>query len=200
MPEEVRKIGTTRTFDTTQGVLTYAELSDVIYPHLVSLLDDVNSDSFAERAFDEELIKEFHSRIIGKVIPEIAGKWRSKAVQVGNHLPPEPFELPVLMREYTLNVQARIKNADTIEKELETLAYIEGEFLHIHPFQDFNRRTIRALLTEILSRFSLPIIDLAIGNTSEEFHIYQNALAEYDNGRMMALIDFWYKRFGEESV
>jgi len=29
---------------------------------------------------------------------------------------------------------------------------------------------------------------------TEEFKKYQNALAEYDNGRMAALVDFWIKR------
>lgn len=186
---------TTRTFDTTHGKLTYAELSDLIAPNLLQLLDDIDNKNYADRDFDVELIQEFHHRIIGDIMPEIAGKWRKVPVQVGNWLPPEPHEIPVLMHEYVLNVQERLNHSDTTDLQIETLAYVEGEFLHIHPFQDFNGRTVRALLSEVMTRFNLPLVDVAVSRETAQFKQYQDALAEYDNGSMGSLIDFWKKRF-----
>lgn len=186
---------TTRTFDTIKGQLTYAELSDLIAPKLLQLLDDVTDGKYLASSFDEELVKEFHFRIIGDTMPRIAGKWRSVLVQVGNWLPPEPYEIPVKMHEYVADMQARLENSNSLELQIETLAYAEGEFLHIHPFQDFNGRTIRVILSEILMRFELPLVDVTVARETPKFKKYQNALAEYDNGRISSLIDFWRERF-----
>lgn len=199
MAEEKRPLGTTRTFGTTEGTLSYAELAEKIAPNLVQLLDDIDAHKFRSRTFDPELIQEFHFRIIENLIPDIAGRWRSRPVQVGNWLPPEPFEIPVLISEYTKNLESRLYFATTIDLQIEALAYAEGEFLHIHPFQDFNGRTIRALLRELLHRLNLPIVDTSVAIGSDSAHHYQEALAEYDNGRLQALKDFWYERFDTQN-
>ena len=188
---------TTRTFDTVKGKITYVELSDLIAPKLLQLLDEITDEKFAKFPFDEALIRTFHSRIIGDVMPEIAGKWRTVPVRVGNWLPPEPYEIPVKMHEYTANMQVRLNNSNTVDLQIETLAYAEGEFLHIHPFQDFNGRTIRAILSELLVRFDMPLVDAAVKRETQEFEEYQNALAEYDNGRIASLIEFWQDRFSK---
>ncbi|MBQ9017750.1 Fic family protein [Candidatus Saccharibacteria bacterium] len=190
MATEERSLeSTTRTFDTTKGKLTYAELSDLIAPKLLQLLDDITDCKFINHSFDEDLIKNFHFRIIGDIIPGIAGKWRNVPVQVGNWLPPEPYEIPIKMHEYVANMQARLDKSVTLDLQIETLAYAEGEFLHVHPFQDFNGRTIRAILSELLMRFDLPLVDTAVKRETPEFRKYQNALAEYDNGRIVSLIE-----------
>ena len=185
---------TTRTFATTKGKLTYAELSDLVAPKLLQLMDNIADGKYANRAFDEELIKEFHFCIIDDLMPEIAGKWRTIPVIVGNWLPPEPYEIPLKMHEYIANIQTRLDNSDDLELQIETLAYAEGEFLHIHPFQDFNGSTIRALLAELIMRFDLPPVDIAVKRNTTNFQKYQTALAEYDNGRISELANFWKDR------
>lgn len=198
MATEERSLdSTTRTFDTAKGKLTYTELSDSIAPKLLQLLDDITDDKFKKLPFDEELIKSFHLQIVGAIMPEIAGKWRTAPVQVGNWLPPEPYEIPMKMREYAANMQARLNYSNTLELQIETLAYAEGEFLHIHPFQDFNGRTIRALLAELMMRFDLPLVDTTVKRNSPDFRKYQNVLAEYDNGRIAGLINFWQDRLSK---
>lgn len=198
MAEEERPLeSTTRTFDTAKGTVSYVELSDLIAPHLLSLLDDISDGKYASRPIDTSLIQEFHFRLIGEVMPDIAGKWRTIPVQVGNHLPPEPYEIPVLMTEYSKNLQTRLENADTLELQLEALTYAEGEFLHIHPFADFNGRTIRALLRELMLRLDLPPIDTSVERNTPRFKKYQDCLANYDNGRISPLIEFWNTRFSE---
>lgn len=188
---------TTRTFETTRGTLTYAELSDMIAPNLKALLEDIADGKYSNEKINEDMIRKFHLLIVGDLMPDIAGKWRKVPVMVGNWLPPEPYEVPIKMREYVQNLQARLENADTVDLQIETLAYAEGEFLHIHPFQDFNGRTIRALLDELISRLNLPQVETAVKRDTEEFKKYQNALAEYDNGRLDDLVKFWEKRFSD---
>lgn len=197
MVETKRPLGSTRTFDTTLGVLTYAELADKIAPHLLRLLDDIDDGKYRNRPFDGELMCDFHFAIIGEIIPGIAGKWRQKDVAVGVWVPPESFKVPVLMSEFSKNLEARINGVTDLDLAIETLAYLEGEFLHIHPFQDFNGRTVRALLREALHRLDLPIVDTAVEPKTSEDANYRTALAEYDNGRMQALKDFWYVRLAK---
>ena len=189
---------TTRTFNTTKGKINYAELSDSIAPKLLELLDDITDEKYLNQPFDEKLIKDFHYQIIGEIMPQIAGKWRTVPVQVGNWLPPEPYEIPVKMYEYVANMKARLDNAETLDLQIETLAYAEGEFLHIHPFEDLNGRTIRAILSELLMRFDLPMVDTAVKRGTTRFKKYQNALAEYDTGRLMSLIEIWQERFSKQ--
>ena len=188
----------TRAFNTSKGVMTYAQLADAIAPNLLALLDDVVDGKFANRLYDEDLILEFHNRIVGGILPDIAGKWRKEDVQVGHYVPVEYYKVPMVMREYAENVRIRLANADTVELQVELLAYAEGEFLHIHPFADFNGRTIRVLLTELSMRLEFPPIDTSVERDTERFRAYQNALAEYDNGRMRALVEFWIERLSEE--
>lgn len=196
MAEEERPLeSTTRSFKTTKGIVSYAELSDLIAPHLLALFDDISDGKYRERELNEFMIQDFHRRITGEIIPNIAGKWRTIPVRVGNHIPPEPYEVPVLMHEYAENLNARIKNANTLELQIEALAYAEGAFLHIHPFEDFNGRTVRALLLELLLRFNLPPIDTAVARETVAFKDYQDCLADYDNGRPSPLQRFWEERF-----
>ena len=190
----------TRRFASAHGDVTYAELADLIAPHLENLLDRIAEDEFCDRPFDETLVLDFHREIIGEVIPAIAGRWRGEPVQVGSHVPPEHFHLPVRMREYVGNVNARLQYAQGFDEQVELLAYAEGEFLHVHPFSDFNGRTIRALLSELLERLDFPPVEVSVERGTSQFRSYQDALAHYDNGRMDALIDFWIERLAREGA
>lgn len=184
----------TRRFATAHGDLSYAELADAIAPHLASVLARVARREHSQRLLNDELIRELHAEIIGDLIPDIAGHWRLGPVQIGNHVPPEHFLVPMLMRDYTENLQARLADADTIDLQLELLAYAEGEFLRIHPFADFNGRTVRVLLSELLVRLDLPLLEVAVERGTPAFDRYRTALADYDNGRPDLLIEFWIER------
>ncbi len=184
----------TRRFATRHGDLTYVQLADAVAPHLASLLARIGRGEFLQQPYSDELIRDFHREIIGDLIQEIAGQWRREPVQIGNHVPPEHFLVPMLMRDYAENVQARLAYADSLEFQLELLAYAEGEFLHIHPFADFNGRTIRALLSELLVRIDWPFLEVAVERGTPAFNQYRAALADYDNGQPDLLVEFWTRR------
>ncbi|WP_169566254.1 Fic family protein [Microbacterium luticocti] len=170
------------------------QLADAVAPHLASLLARIGRGEFLQQPYSDELIRDFHREIIGDLIQEIAGQWRREPVQIGNHVPPEHFLVPMLMRDYAENVQARLAYADSLEFQLELLAYAEGEFLHIHPFADFNGRTIRALLSELLVRIDWPFLEVAVERGTPAFNQYRAALADYDNGQPDLLVEFWTRR------
>jgi len=79
---------------------------------------------------DETLVLELHRRLVGDLVPEWAGRWRDIAVTVGRLEPPPPFQVPTLMRGYSLDLQARwpAAAAGASDLLLELLAFAEGRF------------------------------------------------------------------------
>jgi CRISPR-associated endonuclease/helicase Cas3 len=79
------------------------------------------------------------------LVPEWAGRWRDAEVRVGEHHPPPPYRVPMLIRDYGEDLRVRMENAtghlDSLL--LETLSFAEGRLLSIHPFTDFNGRVTR---------------------------------------------------------
>jgi len=100
------------------------------------------------------------------------------------------------MREYGADLIARWPAAATTVSNLtlELLAFAEGRFLSIHPFQDFNGRTIRLFLLELLRRLDLPRVVLAPESESERLTYFQ-ALEAADRSDWQPLIRIWQQRF-----
>lgn len=115
---------------------------------------------------DADLIREFHRRILTGVMPDIAGRWRKMSVRVGSHSPPEHIHVGREMRELFHNFDDRLKYCDDdIELQLEALAYLEAHTLHIHPFEDFNGRAVRVMVTEAVRRVDFPLSSSASNGT-----------------------------------
>jgi len=155
----------------------------------------VLAEEFATRPLDESLLTEFHARICGDLTPDWAGKWRAVEVAVGPLTPPSPHQLPMLMRDYGLDLQARWAEAsgDDIELTIELLAFAEGRFLTIHPFRDFNGRTIRVFLVELLRRLDLPRVELAPPTEAGRTQ-YFAALEAADRRDLRPLVAIWRER------
>ncbi|MFN0075469.1 MAG: hypothetical protein ACKVY0_03230 [Prosthecobacter sp.] len=73
------------------------------------------------------------------------------------------------------------------------LFFAEGRFLTIHPFRDFNGRTIRLLLTELLRRLDLPRVTLAPEGEAARA-AYFLALEAADRFDWQPLMEVWNER------
>jgi fido (protein-threonine AMPylation protein) len=187
---------TTRYLETTRGPLSYLAVADIVAGYLADLLDEIASGAYAKRRVDCELVLEFHRRILEPIVPKMAGKWRPMDVVVGHHLPPHYYQVPVLMRECCANVQAQVDWCGTdVDRQVEVLAYCEGQMLTIHPFEDFNGRAIRAVLTEMMTRMDLPPLEISVPRDTAKFNAYTSALRAYDGGDVKPLREFWISRF-----
>lgn len=105
------------------------------------------------------------------------------------------------MRDYGQDLAARWQDASatTGDLTLEFLAFAEGRFLTIHPFRDFNGRTVRLLLLEILRRMDLPRVVLAPDNDQERGE-YFLALEAADKADWRPLMGIWAERLSRAVV
>lgn len=93
----------------------------------------------------EELIRELH-RLSTKGVPSdrnSPGRYRSCAVLAGDYVPPEPSEVPSLMRQFVefINSRALTTGVGALIRAVMAHFYL----VSIHPFGDGNGRTARAL-------------------------------------------------------
>lgn len=169
-------------------------------PHLSVRVQDLEADiaegRYAGRTLDEDLILELHRRICGDLVPDLAGRWRRVDVRVSDHEAPSYPSVPMLMRDYCLDLQARLAalKGPLDEPILEFLAFAEGRLLWIHPFEDFNGRTTRVLLAELLRRLDLPDID-PTPDPGAATARYLEALHAADRADWQPLIAIWQTRF-----
>jgi CRISPR-associated endonuclease/helicase Cas3 len=99
------------------------------------------------------------------------------------------------MRDFGADLVARWPEASSKigDLTLEFLAFAEGRFLTIHPFTDFNGRTIRLFLLELLRRLDLPQVVLAPENETER-QIDFRALEAADRSDWQPLAAIWQSR------
>lgn len=194
-PRDTRPERATRFIETTRGVLSYSQLAPLLADHVVAVQADIERGVYSQRPFEESLLLEFHRRIAGDLVPEWAGRWRAIEVRVGNLQPPPPHAVPVQMRDYCLDLQARWPEAVASlgDLTLEFLAFAEGRFLTVHPFQDFNGRVIRLFLSELLRRLDLPPVRLEAEGDTERV-AYFAALEAADAGDLRPLVEIWKQR------
>jgi CRISPR-associated endonuclease/helicase Cas3 len=200
-PDGLAKLGSrpenaTRFIETRLGTLSYAELPPLLAERVALVeLELFETECFAASQLDDELVQENHRRIAGDLVPDWAGCWRDIEVRVGRLEPPAPYQLPMLMRDYALDLQARWEAAVTGSSSdtLEFLAFAEGRFLTMHPFRDFNGRTVRLFLSELLRRLDLPAVELA-PEAEEARQSYFRALEAADVFDWQPLCEIWDAR------
>lgn len=185
----------TRYVDTTLGVLSYTELA----PHLARCVEQtqyaIRQGELDSCPLDERLLLDLHQRICGELTPGFAGRWRRQEVVVGQHHPPLPHIVAQAMRDYVLDLQARIKAlpVEVNDHLLELLAFAEGRLLSIHPFTDFNGRTTRVFIDWLARHLELPDVDPTPdeGAATDQ---YLAALRAADQHNWQPLMMVWRER------
>lgn len=194
-----RASSSTRFVETTLGRLSYTDLA----PHLAKRVEDfglsiVNAE-FRQLELDEQFILRIHQEICGDLVPSISGQWRQVDVQVGTHIAPPFYEVPMLMRNFCLDLRAQRQATVSDDNLIELLAFAEGRLLSIHPFQDFNGRVTRLFLSELGARLEIPEVDLA-PSPGEESERYLAALRAGDQMNWAPLMEIWRTRLSEGVV
>lgn len=186
----------TRWIETTRGILSYEQIAPLLAERVALAEAALYNDTFAASQLDEHLVLDLHARLGGDLVPDWAGRWRDIEVSVGKLRPPPPHEVPQAMKNYAADLDVRWHDAAATLSELtlEYLAFAEGRFLTIHPFRDFNGRTIRLFLLELLRRLDLPRVVLAPESDAARA-TYFAALEAADHLDWRPLMDIWRTRF-----
>lgn len=184
----------TRYVETRLGILSYAQLAPHLAANVQTLEERIEDGVYADAAPDDRLLLEFHRLICSDLVPQMSG-WRRIDVTVGMHTPPAYFRVPELIREYGLDLAARLSalRHPFDDLLLETLAFAEGRLLSIHPFADFNGRVTRVWLREIIRRLGLPPVQLAPSEAAGT-SAYLLALEAADHNRWQPLSMIWQRR------
>ncbi|MBI2326907.1 Fic family protein [Candidatus Curtissbacteria bacterium] len=95
----------------------------------------------------EQTVKGIHATLLKDIDNEIAGKYRTRQVYVGDYMPPEHYKVPTLVQELV----SWINNPNPENLSPILLAGIAHyQSVAIHPFEDGNGRITRLLTTLIL--------------------------------------------------
>ena len=187
----------TRYVETSVGILSYQELAPLLAERVGQVEFAISNREFPDLPI-YDLPLEIHRRICMDLTPGMAGRWRVRDVRVGEHRAPPHWRVPMLMRDYAADLEARIGSLDgqSSARIIEILTFAEGRLLYIHPFEDFNGRVSRLFLTELLYRLNLSLIDPA-ASSSEETERYFAALRAYDRRDPRPLAAIWQRRFSQ---
>ena len=153
--------------------------------NLISGLDFIDQ-YVMEEPISANFIKELHSIVVNGLTDEgdtRAGAWRNEPRYIANakHQPPEPSDVPDLMRELIDYI-----NSDNAEQyNLLKIALANHRFVWIHPFGNGNGRTDRLLTYALLCKkgYIIPN-DMRLFNPTSVFAGNRNKY--YD---MLALAD-----------
>jgi len=194
--DSTRPLDSTRYFETAQGVKSYSEVAEILAVAVAQTIEAIIDGTPEDIRITPEWICKLHNDIAGALFPDWAGRFRDVNVHVGTHMPPQFFEVPIHMRLFCDNLNARLSAASQkqdIEKAAETLAFADWRFQWIHPFRDFNGRVGRILLTAMLFKLKLPPAETAAVEPAEKER-YLNALRAADLGDMSSLTQIWIER------
>jgi CRISPR-associated endonuclease/helicase Cas3 len=98
----------TRFVETTRGILSYAQLAPLLAERVLRALQDIEDGTFDSRTLDELFLLDLHRSISGDLTPEWAGRFRAIAVKVGQHSPPPSNQVPMLVRDYFVDLNVRL--------------------------------------------------------------------------------------------
>jgi CRISPR-associated endonuclease/helicase Cas3 len=188
---------TTRFVESSLGIKSYSELAPYLAQGIERVMASLLNKNAAELLITPEFICSLHRDAFKALSPGWAGKYRARNITMGKHTPPPYYEVPLMVRQYCEDLEARLSALGAAPAVsnilLETLAFAEGRFLSIHPFLDLNGRVARMLLFALCYRLELPPLEL-VPAEQEEKKIYFYALSEGDKLNWEPLIEIWRQR------
>jgi Fic family protein len=146
-------------------------------------IDYVESSATTSEPITAYHVRQIHSLVLKSIDDEQAGQYRQIVVRIAGstHLPPEAWEIPRLMNEWSDWLNGPARQRDPIQQA----ALAHHRLAAIHPFVDGNGRTAR-LVMNLLLRNGLPPAVILRANR----RLYYRVLAQADRGATAPIINF----------
>lgn len=184
---KVKRKGETSFKETAFGIIPRSKLVPLEIEGIKKAWDFIlKKNRFKKVAITSSFLQKVHQIGFGWIFPAMGGKFRKIEVAVSKLTPPHFYEVHVLMKNFTedLNVQLKhlpaFNHPDFLDKLIGLLAWAHHRFLWIHPFADYNGRIGRLLISMILLNLNLPPIELKV-ETKKGRTSYIHALQKADN-------------------
>jgi Fic family protein len=139
--------------------------------------------------FSVELICDIHRELFVNMMSIDAinanpGNFRVKYVQIAQHIPPDPQDVPKYIQEFCdwLNDDEMFAEYDRVLGPLVKAAVAHAYFEKVHPFTDGNGRTGRIIFNLVLNKYALteqPYFYISKAILHDQFEYYQQ-LAKLD--------------------
>ena len=127
--------------ETKYGVLSISEIEGVIFDNLIQTKAFILRN-YRNLEWNIETLLHIH-RLLAWSHFEEAGSYRKHQVQLGDFTPISFFEVPIEMHKLDADREERLLYAKTEWEKKEVLAYVMWRLLWIHPFFDYNGRSVR---------------------------------------------------------
>ncbi|MEX5217337.1 MAG: Fic family protein [Nitrospiraceae bacterium] len=198
MAEETGQVGSTRSFETTEGPLSYQEISERLAVSLARIGAQLLEAPAEEIVITPEWLCKRHEELAGHLFPEWAGRFRTTDVRVGTLEPPPFYQVPLLVRSFCDDLAERLRHVhdDNLGEIASFLAWVDWRFQWIHPFKDFNGRVGRLVLAALLYKLALPPVETA-PTEPERRREYLDALRAGDAGDLAPLRRLWTRRLAQ---
>jgi Fic family protein len=192
------ELGSTRSFETTEGPLSYQEISERLAVSLARILSHLLEVSPEEIVITPEWLCKRHQELAGHLFPEWAGWFRKTDVRVGTLEPPPSYQVPLLVRAFCDDLAERLRHVhdDNLAEIASLLAWVDWRFQWIHPFKDFNGRIGRLVLAALLYKLALPPVQTA-PTEPDRRREYLDALRAGDAGDLLPLQRLWTRRLAQ---
>ena len=115
---------------------------------------------------------DIHLRVLGFADPTQAGRFRNTQVFVGEFTPPNPLDVPVLMKEFISWLNS---DEQQTMHPIEFAALAHYQLVYIHPFYDGNGRTSRLLMNLILMQAGYPAVTIKVEDRLHYYETLQSA-------------------------
>jgi len=176
--------GNTLTLRETQIVLEGFTIGNKTLREHLEVVDHKEAINFLEsckkEVLTEHLIRQIHSLVLKRSLPNQAGKYRTGQVFItgSRHVPPPGIEVPARMQELV-----REFNSKSFTHSVCRATWLHWKIVWIHPFTDGNGRTARLMMNFSLMQDGYPpaIIE------KEQRGKYLNALELADEGDLSEL-------------
>jgi Fic family protein len=175
--------------------LAMAEVTGKTTPNSALIMDNVRAMQAATALsadFTAQAVMQMHEALMARSNPSIAGRIRTRPVWIGGHSPhtakfvgPKPEHIQPLLDDLV----AFSERFDI--QRLAQIAIIHAQFETIHPFEDGNGRTGRALIQTLMRRYgiatqtTIPVSAGLLSNT----HDYFSALDAFRNGSAKEIVE-----------
>ena len=198
MSEETGQTGSTRSFDTTEGELSYPEVSEKLAVSLARILAQLLQTPPHEIIITPDWVCQRHRELAGHLFPEWAGRFRTTDVRVGTLEPPPYYKVPLFVQSFCDDLAERLRHVgdDKLSEVAAFFAWVDWRFQWIHPFKDFNGRIGRLALAALLYKLALPPVETAPTDPDGRRE-YLEALRAGDAGNLDPLQNLWIRRLGE---